>query len=243
MTGEDQELERTTPPGVGEAVDAEGLEPAVNGAGTGEDGASGGADPDGGAAEPGAGETARVAVSDEEADEPPPVSGQSGNGQKEGEPSSLEAELAAARDEAEEQRNAFLRMAAELQNFRKRAQRDQQQARQFAIEGFAKDLLPVADNLDRALAAIQEGGGNEVKALEEGVRMIQQELMRTFDRHGITRIDALNTPFDPNLHQAVLHVAAPDGRPGDVVQEMQSGYLLNGRLLRPTMVGVAKGDG
>ncbi len=152
----------------------------------------------------------------------------------------LDAELTAARNEAEENRNAYLRMAAEMQNFRKRSSRDQQQARQFAIEGFAKDLLPVADNLDRALDAIREGSGGELKILEDGVRMIQQELVRTFDKHGVKRIDSLNTPFDPNLHQAVMHVEDPDGQPGDVVQEMQSGYLLNGRLLRPAMVSVAK---
>lgn len=156
---------------------------------------------------------------------------------------SLENQLKEAQALAEENRNAYLRALAEMQNIRKRSERDTQQSRQYAVESFARDLLPVADNLERALDAIPEECGLELKTLQDGVLMIQKELIRSFDKHGVKRIDALNTPFDPHLHQAVMQIATDKIEPGKVVQEMQTGYQLNGRLLRPSMVGVAKSEG
>ncbi|MEO5339617.1 MAG: nucleotide exchange factor GrpE [Magnetococcus sp. MYC-9] len=156
------------------------------------------------------------------------------------ETSPLEAQLQAALAQAEEQRNAHLRAVAEMQNVRKRFERESQQARQFAIEGFARDLLMVADNLERALDAVPKECSAELNMFREGVAMTQNELARAFGKHGLSRIQALNEPFDPNLHQAVLQVEDASLQPGTVVREMQTGYLLNGRLLRPSMVGVSR---
>lgn len=158
----------------------------------------------------------------------------------------LEEQLDAAEKKAEEHRVNYLRMLAEMDNLRKRTQREVDQARRFAIEGFARDLLPVADNLERALGAVVssqgEGEGDPaVKALVDGVRLIQNELTRSFGKHGVVRIEALNAPFDPNLHQAMMQIDNGNAAPGTVVQELQPGYLLNDRLLRPAMVGVSKG--
>ncbi|MBF0162557.1 MAG: nucleotide exchange factor GrpE [Magnetococcales bacterium] len=151
----------------------------------------------------------------------------------------LEEQLRAAQAEAEAQRNAHVRALAEMQNVRKRFERESQQARQFALEGFARDLLTVADNLERALAAVPKECSAELQMFREGVAMTQNELSRVFGKQGVVRIEALNAPFDPNLHQAVLQVETATAAAGTVVQEMQAGYLLNGRLLRPAMVGVA----
>ncbi len=156
-----------------------------------------------------------------------------------GEPS-LEEQLQTAISESEAHRNAHLRTMAEMQNMRKRFEREGQQARQYAIEGFARDLLTVADNLERALAAVPAECSPDLKMFQEGVAMTQNELTRALGKHGVTRVKALHEPFDPNLHQGVLQVEEADALPGTVVREMQAGYLLNGRLLRPAMVGVAK---
>jgi molecular chaperone GrpE len=154
---------------------------------------------------------------------------------------SLEALYEEAVAKAESNRNDYLRSVADMQNLRKRTSRDVQQARSFAIEGFARDLLPVADNMIRALSALGESDDPAIKSLREGVEMVQKEMDRAFDKHGLVKIEALNTPFDPNLHQAVVQMDSPDSEPGHVVQEMQVGYTLNDRLLRPAMVGVSKG--
>ena len=152
----------------------------------------------------------------------------------------LEEQLRNALALAEEQRKNHLSTVAEMQNIRKRQDRDNQLNRQFAIESFARDLLLVADNLERALAAMPKESSTESQAIQDGVLMIQSELNRAFAKHGVTRIEALNTPFDPHIHQAVVHVEKAESQPGNVIQEMQPGYMLNGRLLRPAMVGVAK---
>ncbi|MBF0185582.1 MAG: nucleotide exchange factor GrpE [Magnetococcales bacterium] len=152
----------------------------------------------------------------------------------------VEEQLKSALAQVEEQRNAHLRAVAEMQNVRKRYERESQQARQFAIEGFARDLLQVADNLERALAAVPKECSPDLKAFLEGVGMTQNELVRVLGKHGVTRVKALHEPFDHNVHQAVLQVATEEVSAGNVAQELQAGYLLNGRLLRPAMVGVAK---
>lgn len=141
---------------------------------------------------------------------------------------------------AEEHRRSYLRVMEEMQSVRRRHERDNEHNRQFAIEGFSRDLLMVADNLERALAAMPEEENAEHQAMREGVLLIQSELNRAFEKHGVTRIEALHQPFDPNLHQAVVHIEDVEADVGEVVREMQAGYLLHGRLLRPAMVGVAK---
>ncbi|MEO5377051.1 MAG: nucleotide exchange factor GrpE [Magnetococcus sp. DMHC-6] len=147
-------------------------------------------------------------------------------------------ELALTRAEKEHQ--AYVLLMAEMENLRKRTSREVQQSRLFAVEAFSRDLLTVADNMERALAAISKSDDEAFINLGLGVEMVQSELLRIFAKHGLTRILALNTQFDPNFHQAVLHIEEIEGEGGLVVQEMQAGYLLNGRLLRPAMVGVSK---
>ncbi|MBF0097423.1 MAG: nucleotide exchange factor GrpE [Magnetococcales bacterium] len=152
----------------------------------------------------------------------------------------LEKQLQSALAQVEEQRGAHLRAVAEMQNVRKRFERESQQARQFAIEGFARDLLQVADNLERAMGAVPKECSADLKAFLEGVGMTQNELVRVLGKHGVARVKALHEPFDHNVHQAVMEVASAELPAGHVAQELQAGYLLNGRLLRAAMVGVAK---
>lgn len=162
-----------------------------------------------------------------------------------GEGSPLEEQLAQAEARAEASQEAYLRVVAELDNMRKRSARDMEKLRKFANEDFARDLLPVADNMERAMAHIdaQAGEGAEaaLKALADGVQMVQTELTRVLGKHGVTRIEALGKPFDHNFHQAVMQKEAEPGTPPHtVIMEMQAGYLLHDRLLRPAMVAVAK---
>ncbi|MBF0126817.1 MAG: nucleotide exchange factor GrpE [Magnetococcales bacterium] len=167
---------------------------------------------------------------------------QDGQSEQEGYISPMEL-LIQAQSKAEEYRNDYLRAVADMRNQRQRAEREMQQARQYAIESFAKDLLQVADNLERALAAIPESSDPATIAVTDGVRMVATVLENTLKKHGVTRIVALSAPFDPNLHQAVMQVADDSVAPDTVVREMQAGYLLNNRLLRPSMVGIAQGGG
>ena len=150
----------------------------------------------------------------------------------------LEAELAEARA-------ATLYARADAQNMLRRAEKEAQDSRAYAVTGFARDLLSVADNLARGLAAIPDElrGDDKMKGLVTGLEATGRELDGVFTRHGITRIAALGEKLDPNRHQAMLEVPSADAAPGIVVQEMQTGYMLKDRLLRPALVGVAKAAG
>jgi molecular chaperone GrpE len=130
---------------------------------------------------------------------------------------------------------------AEIQNVRRRAEKEAQDARAYAATNFARDILSVADNLARGLAAIpQELRGDEkMKGLVAGLEATGRELDSVFARHGITKIEAMGVPLDPNKHQAMIEVPS-DAEPGTIVQEMQVGYMIKDRLLRPALVGVAK---
>ncbi|MBF0308423.1 MAG: nucleotide exchange factor GrpE [Magnetococcales bacterium] len=157
----------------------------------------------------------------------------------------LAQQLAQLQARSEEFRHQYLSALAEMENLRKRTQREIEQVRKFSLEPFSRDLLTVADNLERALGAARLSGDENaestpvLKGLVDGVRMTRDELDRTFRKHGISRITAMGLPFDPNLHQAMMQVPSPDQEPGTVVLEMQTGYLLHERLLRPAMVGIA----
>ncbi len=133
---------------------------------------------------------------------------------------------------------------AEVQNVRRRAEKEAQDVRAYATTGFARDVLSVADNLERALAAIPTDLREDAKfkGLVAGLEATGRELTSIFQRNGITRIAALGETLDPNRHQAMLEVAS-DQAPGTIVQEMQGGYMIKDRLLRPAMVGVAKNRG
>jgi molecular chaperone GrpE len=146
----------------------------------------------------------------------------------------LEAELAEARQ-------AVLYAQAEVQNVRRRAEKEAADARTYAATAFARDILSVADNLARGLQAIPEElrGDDKFKGLVVGLDATGRELESVFQRHGITKIVALGEMLDPNKHQAMLEMPS-DQAPGTIVQEMQSGYMIRDRLLRPALVGVAK---
>lgn len=157
----------------------------------------------------------------------------------------LTAELEAARAEAEKMRDQMLRALAEADNIRKRAEREKQDTAKYAVSAFAKDLVEVAENLHRALAAApaDQLAGNELaNQLAIGVSMTERQLADAFAKHGLTRIDPMGEPFDPNYHQAMYEVPDPSAEPGTVVHVVQAGYILNERLLKPALVGVAKGE-
>ena len=133
---------------------------------------------------------------------------------------------------------------AEVQNVRRRAEKETQDARAYASTNFARDILSVSDNLARALSAIPADlrGDDKMKGLVTGLEATGREIESVFARHGITRIAAMGTTLDPNKHQAMLEVPS-DEPAGTIVQEMQAGYMIKDRLLRPALVGVAKSAG
>ncbi len=154
----------------------------------------------------------------------------------------------AEEDEAEDGEDALkdqlLRALADAENARRRAKKDVDDARNYAISRFAQDLLGVADNLGRALESIpaeRRESDDAVKAIAEGIEMTAREFETALGRHGITRIDPLGEKFDYNLHQALFETAETDQPDGTVVQVFQTGYRIGDRLLREAMVGVAKG--
>ncbi|QKS01861.1 nucleotide exchange factor GrpE [Sphingomonas sp. CL5.1] len=151
-------------------------------------------------------------------------------------------ELEAALAEAKQQ---VLYAQAEVQNVRRRAEKDAADARAYAATSFARDVLSVSDNLERGLAAIPADlrEDEKMKGVVAGLDATMRELANVFQRHGITRIAALGEKLDPNRHQAMMEVPSADAEPGTIVQEMQSGWMIRDRLLRPALVGVAKAAG
>lgn len=143
--------------------------------------------------------------------------------------------------ELEEVRQHVLYAQAETQNVRRRLEQEKVAAAQYAATAFARDMLSVKDNLERALSAIPEElrGDDNMKGLVAGLEATGREVDSAFQRHGIVRIEAMGQKLDPHLHQAMLEVPS-DAEPGTIVQEMQAGYTIKDRLLRPALVGVAK---
>ena len=131
---------------------------------------------------------------------------------------------------------------AETQNVRRRLEKDMQDARNYAATGFARDVLSVWDNLSRAVEAIPDSlrEDDKMKGLVTGIEATQRELEKVFKQHGIERVAAIGMPLDPNQHQAMIEVPNAEAEPGTIVQEMQSGWMIKERLLRPAMVAVAK---
>lgn len=140
-------------------------------------------------------------------------------------------------------KDQLLRSLAEAENVRKRSQREKEETRQYAVTGFARDLLGVADNLGRALQTIPSLEGElspTIKSFVEGVQLTQRDLETVFSRQGIKRISPLGEKFDHNFHQAMFEMESEDQEAGTITQVLQDGYVLHDRLLRPAMVGVAK---
>ena len=150
--------------------------------------------------------------------------------------------LALLRGDLDAATQEVLYAKAETQNVRRRLEKDITDARTYAATGFARDMLTVADNLSRALDVIpQELHEDErIKSLIAGIEATGRELDKVFGLHGITRIAATGLPLDPNQHQAMLEVPSVEAEPGTVLQELQAGYMIKDRLLRPAMVAVAK---
>ena len=145
--------------------------------------------------------------------------------------------LAAAEAKAQENWNSYMRAVAELENYRKRAEREVDQARKFAIERFAQELVTVGDALE---AGIRAGATTPGPALLEGAQATLRELNRAFDKAGIKTIDPTGQPFDPNWHEAMVAQESREQPPNTVLSVIQKGYSLNGRLLRPARVIVSK---
>ena len=145
-------------------------------------------------------------------------------------------------DQLAEAKQQVLYAQAETQNVRRRLEQEKQNAAAYASTGFARDMLSVKDNLDRALAAFPEElrSDEKVKALIAGIEATGRELENVFQRNGITRVEAVGEPLDPHRHQAMLEIPSNDAEPGTIVQEMQAGYMIKDRLLRPALVGVAR---
>jgi len=145
-------------------------------------------------------------------------------------------------EEITELKDQRLRAIAELENFRKRAEKDQSDTLKYGISNFAKEIINIRDNIERAQSSISEEAKNNeaIKSVIEGIDLIAQSVVSTFEKIGITKIVSLNEKFDHNLHQAMMEIENDDLEPGTIVQELIPGYTLHDRLLRPAMVGVSK---
>ncbi len=150
----------------------------------------------------------------------------------------VRAQLVAQEALTKENYDLLLRERAELENFKRRMQREKSESLRFASEPLLRDILPVIDNLERAVAHAKGSEGSQ--ALVEGVELVLRSLLDTIGRHGVSRVKAKGETFDPNLHEAVVQVENTEVAPNTVLDEHQSGYQLHDRLLRPAMVSVSK---
>ncbi len=149
----------------------------------------------------------------------------------------LRERSAALEQERDEFRGLLQRTRADFENYQKRTQRDLAQERRYWHSGLALDLLPILDNFDRAVAAAKQAG--ETGPLVQGVAMIQTQVLDVLKRHGITRIEAQDQPFDPNLHQAVMQQPSAEQPPNTVLQVLEQGFMIHDRVLRPARVVVS----
>ena len=160
---------------------------------------------------------------------------------------SSSGELANLQAEVAELKERHLRALADAENVRRRAERERLDVSQYAVTRFARDMLSISDNLQRALAHLPPQSELDscpaVKAVLEGVEATERELTATLERHGVRVIDTKDAKFDPHLHQAIAEVPAPGKPQGSIVDVVQTGYVISDRLLRPAMVTVARGRG
>jgi molecular chaperone GrpE len=168
-----------------------------------------------------------------------------------GAPQAPETAAAAAADptalakEVADLKDRLLRTLAEMENLRRRTEREVVDARAYGVTSFARDILAVADNMERAMKAlddeIREKADAGVKALLDGVELTERELINVMDKHGVRKVEPKGQKFDPNLHQAMFELPDSSVPAGTIVQVMQPGYTIGERVLRPALVGVAKG--
>jgi molecular chaperone GrpE len=153
--------------------------------------------------------------------------------------------LAALEAEKADLKDKLLRALADIENMRRRSEREVADARSYGIANFARDMLTVADNFQRAIdslpAEAREAAEPAWKALIEGIELTERDMLKALERHGVKRLDPQGQKFDPNMHQAMFEVPNPDVPAGTVVQVVQTGYSIGERVLRPALVGVAKG--
>jgi len=153
-------------------------------------------------------------------------------------------ELAALTAERDELRDRFMRALADAENSRKRSERDRREAEQYGGSKLARDMLPVYDNMSRALEAVSEDMRGTTGGLIEGVELTMRELLNIFERHGITKVaPAVGDRFDPQIHEAMFEAPVPGSKAGDIIQVMAEGFMLHDRLLRPAQVGVSSTPG
>ena len=152
--------------------------------------------------------------------------------------------IAALQAEASDFKDKWLRAHAEIENVRKRVEREKEETAKYAITRLARDIVTVGDNFQRAISAVPADAAENDPALKsflEGVTLTERELLNALERHGIRRQEAMNEPFNPHLHQAVMEIPRNDVAEGTIVQVFQPGFMIEDRVLRPAMVGVAKG--
>lgn len=155
---------------------------------------------------------------------------------------SLKDALSVARKEAADNYDRFLRLGAEFENYKKRVQRQMDDHRKYSNTELIKDLLPVVDNLERAIAAYHDNRANIESCMVEGVEMTLKEVLNILEKHNATQVEAQGKPFDPNYHEAVMQEESEQHPENTVINELQKGYLLHDRLIRPSMVVVSKGS-
>ncbi|MCG8533760.1 MAG: nucleotide exchange factor GrpE [Pseudomonadales bacterium] len=152
----------------------------------------------------------------------------------------LLAQVAELQEKVDGQADSVVRAQAEMQNVRRRAERDVENAHKFALDKFSNDLLPVIDSLERALEAADNIENEAVKAMKDGVELTLKMFVETLKKHGVEQVDPMGEPFNPEFHQAMSMVPNPEMEPNSVMAVMQKGYLLKGRLVRPAMVVVSQ---
>jgi molecular chaperone GrpE len=154
-------------------------------------------------------------------------------------------QVAALEAEKNELKDKFLRLMADMENLRRRTEREVADARAYAVANFARDMLNVADNVRRGIETVSDearaGADDSFKGLLEGIELTERDLLKTLERHGVKKLDPMGQKFDPHVHQAMFEVPNPDVPNGTVVQVVQSGFVIGDRVLRPALVGVAKG--
>jgi len=191
-------------------------------------------------------ESADQSSSEQEHEDISPSQGKSDNAQAEAEAKSsslegLSERLAEAELAAERAKDDLLRVQAEMQNLRRRTEQDVEKAHKYGIEKFSGELLVVIDNLERALTSASESKDGSIKAIQDGVSLTLKSFNDCFAKFSIEAVDPLGEPFDPQLHQAIATQESPDSEPNSVIEVIQKGYTLNGRVIRPALVMVSKG--
>ena len=171
----------------------------------------------------------------QQAEAAPPHQAEAGGDPRQ--PASPVDSLGELRREKDALHDRLLRTAAEFDNYRKRVDRERRDLADHLKSDILADLLPILDNFERALLA---SSGNEAEPLRKGVELIYKQMVDFLRKRGVTPIEALGADFDPNFHQAVIHEASPSHREGEVIEELQRGYMVGEKLLRPSMVKVAK---